>query len=99
MASILAAVGITVAYERALPVVVDVGVRDSNPVRCMGDVNEAIIIVLVMVQVAGEVAVVNPDILRSLDGDGVTIIGEDLGDLHVADNDVGLLVDSETDAR
>lgn len=48
-------------------------------------------------QVAGNVDVVDPDILRSLNGDGITILGENLGNLQVANNDVGLLVDGKAD--
>lgn len=50
------------------------------------------------VQVAGNVHVVDPNILRSLNGDGITIFRKNLGNLHVSNNDVRLLVDGEADA-
>lgn len=48
MAGILGGVGVAVAYEGALPVVVDVGVGDRNPVRSVSHVNKTIIVILVV---------------------------------------------------
>jgi hypothetical protein len=97
VASVLVAVAVRVADQGRLVVVVDVAVGDGDPVRGVGDVNEAVVVVLAVVQVRRDVDVVDPDVLGGLDGDGVTIVGQDLGDLHVADNDVGLAVDGQTD--
>lgn len=48
-------------------------------------------------QVAGNIDVVDPYVLGSLNGDGITIVGENLGNLDVPNNDVGLLVDGQAD--
>lgn len=48
MAGILGGVGVAVAYEGALPVVVEVGVGDGNPVGPVSHVDETIIVVLVV---------------------------------------------------
>lgn len=50
-------------------------------------------------QVAGNIDVVDPYVLGSLNGDGITIVGENLGNLDVPNNDVGLLVDGQADTR
>lgn len=52
-----------------------------------------------MVQVAGQVNVVNPDILGRLDGDRIAVVSKDLADLQVSHNDVGLSVDGQTNTR
>jgi hypothetical protein len=39
---------------------------------------------------------VNPDVSGLLDRDGIAVIRLNLGDLHVADNDVLLSIDSQT---
>lgn len=96
VASVLVAVAVRVADQRCLVVVVDVAVGDGDPVAGVGDINKAVVVVLPVVQVAGDVDVVNPDVLGGLDGDGVTIVGQDLGNLQVADNDVGLSIDGKT---
>ena len=54
-------------------------------------------LVLVVVAVAGEVDVVDPDVRRGLDADGVARRGENLGDLEVAQDDVGLVQDAHAD--
>lgn len=41
---------------------------------------------------------INPDIGRFLYGDRITVVSFNLGDLHVADNDVLLSVDGQTNA-
>lgn len=42
---------------------------------------------------------IDPNIIRCLNGDGITIVGKDFGDFQVPDDDVGLLVDGEANAR
>lgn len=64
MALVLGLVGVGVADERGLPVVVEEGVGDSDEVSGVGDVKKTIVVVLVVVTVGGEVEVVDPDILR-----------------------------------
>ena len=63
VALILGLVGVGVADERGLPVVVEEGVGDGNEVSGVGDVKETIVVVLVVITVGGEVEVVDPDIL------------------------------------
>lgn len=65
----------------------------------MSHIDQAVIVVLVVVQVAGQVNVVDPDVLGRLNGDSITVVSEDLADLQVPHNDVGLPVDGQTDAR
>lgn len=95
MAGVLITVAVGVADEGGLEVVVEVVVGEGDKVRGVGDVKEAVIEVLVVVPVGRQVAVVDPDVLGGLDADGVTVVSEDLGDLHVADDDVVGLVDVE----
>lgn len=97
LASVLLGVAVRVADKRGLVVVVEEGVGDGDEVGGVGDVEETIVEVLAVVLVGGEIAVVDPDVLGSLDADGVTAAGLDVLDDQVADNDVGLLVDVQTD--
>lgn len=78
--------------------VVEVGVRDGHPVRRMRQVHQPVVEVLVPVPRRREVAVVDPDVLGELDRDGIAVVGLDLGDLHVAHDDVLLSEDGEADA-
>lgn len=41
---------------------------------------------------------VDPDVLRVLNANSVTVGGQDLADLEVAQDDVGLVLDVEPDA-
>ena len=41
---------------------------------------------------------VDPDVLGGLDANAITVIGRDFGDLQVAHDDIGHLVDVETNA-
>lgn len=65
----------------------------------MGQIYKAIVLVLVRLAGGGEVAVVNPDILRKLDGDCVTVGCFDETNSHVADDDVALTQHREANAR
>jgi hypothetical protein len=78
-------------------VVVEVGVGDGHPLAGVGDIAKTVIIVLVVSQIGGQVAVINPDILGVLDSDRITVVGQNLADLEVAHNDVGLILDVESD--
>lgn len=64
----------------------------------MGDVQKTVVVVLVVVHVGEELNVVDPDVGGELKTDSITGAGENLGDLDVADDDVALLVDSESDS-
>lgn len=79
-------------------VVVEVGVGDGNPISSVGDVEEAVKVVLASAQVSGKVAVVDPDIGGLVDSDGITVFGKDLGNLEVAEDDVALTADVESHA-
>lgn len=79
-------------------VVMEVGVRDGHPVSSMREVNKTIIEVLVARPSSRKITVVDPDISRLLNGDGVTVVSLDLGNLHVANDDVLLPIDGEADA-
>lgn len=79
-------------------VVMNVAVRDGNPLAGVGHIDQAVVVVLVVGQVTRQVNVVDPDIVGRLNSDGVAIFSEDLADLQVSQNDVGLPVDGQTDA-
>ena len=89
VAGVLARVGVGVSDERALPVVVEEGVGEGDPVGGVGDIEEAVVVVLADVQVALEVDVVDPDVGGLVDANGVTVVGVDAGNGEVADNNVG----------
>ena len=78
--------------------VVDVAVGDGNPLAGMRDVDETVVVVLAGVEVARNVHMVDPDVLGGLDANAIAVVGRDFGDLQVAHDDVGHLVDVETDA-
>lgn len=77
--------------------VVEEGVGDGDPVGAVVDVKETVIVVLAVLHVRREVAVIDPDILGGLDVDGIAAGGLDLLDGEVADDDVLLLLDVQTD--
>ncbi len=79
------------------PVVVQEIVRNSHPVARMSNVKEAVVEVLVVQKVAAEVVVVDPHVRGCLHADGIAILGENLGDLHVANDDILLLVNEQAD--
>jgi hypothetical protein len=62
MALVFGAVGVGVSNERGLPVVVDEGVGEGDEVGCVGDVEEPVVVVFVVVAVGGEINVVDPDV-------------------------------------
>jgi hypothetical protein len=95
--NILITVAVGVTNEGGLPVVVEVGASDGDSVRAVGDVEETIIVVLVVVTVAGEVDVVNPDLRSLLDADSITGLSKDLRDDDVTDDDVFGLNNTKAD--
>lgn len=98
-AGILIGVAVRVANKRVLVVVVEVGVGHGNPVGGVGNVKETIVVVLAAVPVGGEVAVVDPDVGGGLDTNGIAIVGDNLGNGKVTDDDVGDVLDVETDSN
>lgn len=88
VSSIFIAVVVAVANKRCLVVVVEIGVGDGNPFRGMRDIHQSVIVVLAVLHVGGKVAVVNPDIGRTLDSNAVSIGGKDLLADNVSDNNI-----------
>src|SRR4051794_5397040 len=78
------------AEQVALDVVVLVVPGHGDVVGGVGDVEQAVVVVRAVAGVAGQVVVVDPDVGRLLDVDGVAVAvaGQHLGDLQVADDDV-----------
>jgi hypothetical protein len=87
-----------VTDENALPVVVELAVRDGDTRGAVSDVEQAVVVVLVVVAVRGEIDVVDPDLGGFLDTDGIASAGEDLADLEVTDDHVVGLDDADADA-
>lgn len=97
--SVLSGVVVRVTNKRALGVVMEIGMRDRDPVSSVGKISEAIVEILVHVSSGSrQVAVVDPHILGQLDSDRVSIVSLDLADLHVPDNDVLLSEDGKANA-
>jgi hypothetical protein len=63
VALVLGLVGVGVANQGGFPVVVQEGVGHGDEVGGVRDVEQAVVVVLVMVAVGGEVEVVDPDVL------------------------------------
>jgi hypothetical protein len=63
MALVLGLVGVRVPDQGGFPVVVQEGVGHGDEVGGVRDVEQAVVVVLVMVAVGGEVEVVDPDVL------------------------------------
>jgi hypothetical protein len=95
---VLCSVAVRVTNEDALPVVVELAVRDSHTRRTVGDVEQAIVEVLVVIAVRREIDVVNPYFGSRLDTDGIASLGENLADLEVADDHVAGVDDPNANA-
>jgi len=78
-------------------VVVEEGVGDRNPLRSVSNIKKTIVVVLAVVKIGRQIKVITPDILRSLDTNGITVGGKNLAALEVAENNVLNLVDVEAD--
>ena len=94
--SVLISVAVRVTDKRSLVVVVEVGVGDGHPVRSVGNVKETIKVVLVLGEVGGQLAVVDPDVGGLLDTDGITVVSNDVLDSEITNDNVLLLVDVKT---
>jgi len=94
--SVLISVAVRVTDQRSLVVVVEVSVGDGNPVRSVGNIKKTIIEVLVLGEIRGQLAVVDPDVGGLLDTDGITVGSNDVLDGEVTNDDVLLLVDVKT---
>jgi hypothetical protein len=93
MALVFTTIVVRVADKARLPVVVEVGVADRNKVCSMGEINEAIVIVLVMGTIGGQVKVIKPNVSRRLNADCITIRGDHLRKLKVANDNILLPFD------
>jgi hypothetical protein len=77
-------------------VVVEVCVRDSNPVSTVRDVKQTIQIILSSAQIARKIAVVDPNICRLVNTNSITVGSINLGDLKVTKNHILLATNVET---
>lgn len=75
--------------------IVEVGVRDSDPISTMGNVKKTIKVILSKAQIAREIAVVNPYVGGLIDTNSIAVGSINLGDLEVAENNVLLLTNIE----
>ena len=66
------------------------GAGDSDIVRSVLHVAEAVVVVSVVVHIAQEVAVVNPHVGAGLDADGITVLCEYFLDREVTDDRIRL---------
>lgn len=98
VASIFGAIVVGVAHQRSFVVIMEVGVGDSYVVDSMGDIKQAIIVILAVIHVRGKITVINPDALSILNPNSISSICQDLLDLEVTDDDVGFVKDTKTDA-
>jgi hypothetical protein len=73
------------------------GRKEMPGCNILGNVQQTIVVILAVVHVARQVTVVNPHVGGRLDADGVAVLGQDLGDLHVSDDDVADTLDVEAD--
>lgn len=73
----------------------EVAVRDGDVVACVGDVQEAVVVVLVGAEVATDIKVIKPDVAGLLDSHAIAAL--DLAELQVANDDVVGLLDGESD--
>lgn len=62
----------------------------------MSHIDQAVVVVLVMVQVAGQVNMIDPDIVGCLDSDRIAVVSENLADLQVSHDNIRLPVDGQT---
>jgi hypothetical protein len=77
-------------------VVVEVAVRDGDVVASVGDVQQAVVVVLARTKVTADIEVIEPDVGGLLDANAVAAL--DLAELQVADDDVLDALDENTGA-
>jgi hypothetical protein len=66
----------------------DVAVGNRDIISGVGQINQTIIVVLVMISIRGHVHVVDPYVGGKLDTDGIAVVSKDLGDGNVADDNI-----------
>jgi hypothetical protein len=94
---VLRAVAIGMAYKGALPVVVEVRVRDGDASATVSNIQKTIVVVLIVIPVTPELDVVNPNLRGGLNADSIACVSENLVDLQVTDDDVLLVQNAEPD--
>lgn len=99
IAGILILVAVRVANQRCLIVVVEESVRYSDVVGGVGDIEEAIVVVLAVGHVGREVTVIDPDVGGGLNANSITIGSLDFGDSQVTENNIGLILNIQTNTR
>jgi hypothetical protein len=77
-------------------VVVEVAVRDGDVVASVGDVQQAVVVVLARTKVTADIEVIEPDVGGLLDTNAIAAL--DLAELQVADDDVLDALDENTGA-
>lgn len=75
--------------------VMEVGVRDGDVVAGVGDIQKAVVVVLVHAEVTANIEVIEPNVAGLLDSNAITALN--LAELQVADDDVVGLLDSKAD--
>lgn len=99
VSGVLGSVVITMANKGSFPVIMEISVGDGDPFRCVGDIDQAIIVVFIVGQVRVKLVVINPDVFRCLNSDPVTVRSERVLADEIADDYVALLPDEKTDAH
>jgi hypothetical protein len=79
-------------------VIVEVSVGDSNPLSSVSDVKKTIQVILAGAEISREIAMIDPDVGGLINTNGITIIGINLTNLEVTQDDIADLTDIESDA-
>ena len=69
----------------------EVAVRDSDVVACVGNVQQTVVVVLARAKVTADIEVIEPDVGGLLNANAITSL--DLAELQVADDDVADTLD------
>lgn len=61
----------------------EVAVRDGHPLAGVGHIDQAVVVVLVMIEIAGQVNMVDPDVVGCLNRNSIAVVSDDLADFQV----------------
>lgn len=89
---------IRMTNKRSLPVVMQYTAGNSDLVRSVRDVQKTIIVIFIMVQIAAQVDVIDPNGRSFLNTECVACFGENFGDDEVTNDDVFDFDDTESNA-
>jgi hypothetical protein len=89
--NVLSSIAVGVTNKRGFPVVVKNAARHGNLISSVGDVEKAIVVVLVMVLVGRQIDVVDPNLRGLLNADSISCLSKNLANFNVTDDDIGLL--------